>query len=89
VIEFARGCMRTYLILKEKARRWAADSEIKGLLKQINRPSKDLDSLSGSFSKSHAETLLGMTFDRAAMAARPLPYERLDQRTMEILLGVD
>ena len=25
VKEFARGCMRTYLILKDKARRWNAD----------------------------------------------------------------
>jgi xylose isomerase len=89
VIEFARGCMRTYLILKDKARRWNADTEIRSLSKRIDRPSKDLDTLWGSFTKSHAETLLGMTFDRAAMAARPLPYERLDQRTMEILLGSD
>src|SRR3954451_16280242 len=29
---FARGCMRTYLILKDKARRWNADTEIQGLL---------------------------------------------------------
>jgi xylose isomerase len=89
VIAFARGCMRTYLILKDKARRWAVDSEVRSLLKQINRPSKDLDGLSASFTKSHAETLLAMNFDRTAMAARPLPYERLDQRTMDILMGVD
>ncbi|HEX3053545.1 MAG TPA: xylose isomerase [Aggregatilineaceae bacterium] len=30
---FARGCMRTYLILKEKAARFNADPEIQGLLK--------------------------------------------------------
>lgn len=89
VIEFARGCMRTYLVLKEKARKWGADPEIRALLKQINRPSKDLEALSSSFSKSHAETLLGMSFDRAAMAGRGLPYERLDQRTMEVLMGVE
>ena len=91
VIEFARGCMRTYLALREKARRWNADAEIRALLKQINRPGKDLDALwaVGGFTKGHAETLLGMSFDRAAMAARPLPYEKLDQRTMDILLGLD
>lgn len=89
VIEFARGCMRNYLILKEKAKRWGADSEIKSLLKQINRPGKDLDSLWNTFTKGHAETLLGMAFDRSAMALRALPYEKLDQRTMEILMGVD
>src|SRR6266511_1672751 len=36
VKEFARGCMRTYMILAEKARHWNADKEIQGLLKQIN-----------------------------------------------------
>ncbi len=89
VIEFARGCMRTYLILKEKARRWSADDEIRKLLKQINRPSKDLDGLWGGYSRGHAETLLGMKFDRADISSRSLPYERLDQRTMEILMGVE
>src|SRR5436305_7856687 len=34
---FARGCMRTYMILKEKAARWNNDSEIQGLVKAINR----------------------------------------------------
>src|SRR3954454_5088837 len=36
VKEFARGCMRTYMILRDKARRWNADAEIQGLLKRIN-----------------------------------------------------
>lgn len=89
VIEFARGCMRTYLILKDKAKRWNADREIKALLRQIRGDSKDLDALGEKFTKSHAETLLGMDFDLEKMATRPLPYERLDQRTMEILLGVE
>ncbi len=88
VIEFARGCMRTYLVLRERAKRWAADSEIRSLQRQINRGSKDLDALWSGYTKSHAQTLLAMEFDRAAMAARPLPYERLDQRTMEIILGL-
>src|SRR6266545_1067511 len=33
---FARGCMRTYLILKEKAERWNADPEIQALVVRIN-----------------------------------------------------
>lgn len=87
VIAFARGSMRTYLMLKDKAKQWNADSEIKKILRRINRPSADLAKL-GRFSPSHAETLRAMEFDRAKLAARSLPYERLDQRTMEILLGV-
>ncbi len=87
VIEFARGCMRTYLILRRKAELWNADPAVRALLKQIAKPGKDLDALSDTYTRSHAETLLGMTFDRDRLAARPLPYEKLDQRTMDILLG--
>src|SRR5439155_9645769 len=35
VWDFARGCMRTYLILKEKAKQLAADAEINALLEDI------------------------------------------------------
>src|SRR6476619_4353955 len=34
VRDFARGCMRTDLILKERAERWNADKEIQSLLKE-------------------------------------------------------
>lgn len=88
VIEFARGCMRTYLILRERVRQWNDDGVVRSLLKQINRAGKDLDALSAKYTRAHAETLLAMPFDRAKLADRPLPYEKLDQRTMEILLGV-
>jgi xylose isomerase len=89
VIEFARGCMRTYLILRERAKVWTGDSKIRALLKQTQKPGRDLDTLWGFYSKGRAETLLGMRFDREALARRPLPFEALDQRTMEILLGLD
>src|SRR4051812_21368606 len=39
VKDFARGCMKTYLILKEKAARWNADKEIQAIIKDINLPS--------------------------------------------------
>jgi hypothetical protein len=41
-----------------------------------------------SFSKAHATKLLQHTFDRNALAMKPLPYERLDQLTVDLLLGV-
>jgi xylose isomerase len=88
VIEFARGCMRTYLILKDKARRWNADSEIRRLRRLIHREHASLDRLWAKYSKKNAAALLRRDFDREAMAGRALPYERLDQRTMEILMGV-
>ena len=34
VKDFARGCMRTYLILKERAERWNADAEIQALVQE-------------------------------------------------------
>ena len=82
VREFARGCMRTYLILKERAKRWNADMEIQGLLEVPSSGS------SGSGSLPARDALLAQNFDRAAMAAKGLAYERLDQLTMEVLLGV-
>ncbi|MCA9427898.1 MAG: xylose isomerase, partial [Candidatus Omnitrophica bacterium] len=42
VKDFAAGCMRTYLILKEKAKRWTEDKEIQGLLSEIRRDDPDL-----------------------------------------------
>ena len=87
VIDFARGCMRTYLILKDKARRWAADREVRRLLGIIRRPDRGLDRLGAAYARSNASKLLRRPFDRRAIAGRPLPYERLDQRTMELLLG--
>jgi xylose isomerase len=87
VREFARGCMRTYLILKEKAERWNSDSEIKAIVTEIAKLDGDGD-LVGRFEKGKADLLLSREFDRSAMASKGLGYERLDQLTMDILLGV-
>jgi len=87
VKEFARGCIRTYLILKEKAASWNADPEIKSLLAEIAALNEKAPS-NGSYRKENATSLLKQTFDRAALASKGLQYERLDQLTMDILLGV-
>ena len=87
VKDFARGCMRTYLILKEKAERFNSDKEIQRILKDVAKPSADGPGV-GRFSSKGSKALLGHTFDRAVLAAHELPYERLDQLTIEILLGV-
>jgi xylose isomerase len=88
VKDFARGCMRTYLILKEKAACWNADSEIQDLVAEINADDGSMDQYFGKYSAEKAEALKAETFDRAALASRGLKYERLDQLTVEILLGV-
>ena len=90
VKDFARGCMRTYLILKEKAARWNADAEIQALLRE-GVPGSGSSSGVPSSSSSRLparDALLAQTFDRAELSAKGLAYERLDQLTMEVLLGV-
>src|SRR5262249_15424750 len=81
VKNFARGCMRTYLILRERGRRWNADKDIQALVAETaaERP---------AYSSHHRDRLLAAPFDRAAIAKPGLAYERLDQLTMEVLLGV-
>jgi xylose isomerase len=88
VKDFARGCMRTYLILKDKAERFNADGEIQALLADINADDGAHSYLSGGYSAAAADRLKGETFDRAALGNRNLPYEKLDQLTNEIILGV-
>lgn len=88
VKEFARGSMRTYQLLVEKAERWNADKEIKQLLREINVEDSHFAKLTKSFSKSNAKKLLEAELDREELANARLPYERLDQLTMEILMGV-
>lgn len=86
VREFARGCMRTYLILKERAERWNADAEIQALGQAVVSDNR-LPALH-TYSSQGRDALLAHDFNRAALASRGLAYERLDQLTMEVLLGV-
>lgn len=82
VKDFARGCMRTYLILKDKAKRWNDHPGIRSILAGIEETNKN-NGL-GDF-----DTLLGRSFDRQALASKGLQYEKLDQLTMDILFGVE
>lgn len=42
----------------------------------------------GKYSTDKANALKAQPFDRATIASRGLKYERLDQLTVEVLLGV-
>ena len=88
VWDFARGCMRTYLILKEKARQFQEDGEIQALLAEIRSVDRAADALLGPYSADAVSHLRAHTFDRARLASRSLPYERLDQLVVELLLGL-
>jgi xylose isomerase len=88
VKDFARGCMRTYLILKEKAVCWNADKEIQELVAEINADDGSMSQYFGKYSSQKAAELRAQSFDRSAIAGRGLKYELLDQLTIEVLLGV-
>jgi xylose isomerase len=87
VKDFARGCMRTYLILKERAARWNADKEIQAILKEISQVAPGIPS-TGKFTKQASTSLLAHVFDKDAIMKKRLPYERLDQLTVDVLTGV-
>ena len=87
VKKFATGCMRTYMILKDKAARWNKDPEIQGLVKLINQRDSASEKLA-KYSTVNVKKLLATPIDRKALAAERLPYEELDQLTMEIIMGV-
>ncbi len=88
VKDFARGCMRTYLMLKEKAAQFNADPEIQALLQEINAEDPSLANLFGKYSPEKAQSIKSHSFDRVAIANRGLKYERLDQLTIDLLLGM-
>jgi xylose isomerase len=85
VKDFARGCMRTYLILKERAAQWNKDTEIQALLRESTAGTAPSVA---TYSASSRDTLLAANMDRVSLASEGLAYERLDQLTMEVLLGV-
>ncbi len=86
VWDFAAGCMRSYLILKEKAAQFARHAGIQALLAEIREA--DADEQLSPYSAERAEQLKARVFDRQSLAARRLPYERLDQLVVELLMGI-
>jgi xylose isomerase len=87
VKDFARGCMRTYLMLKEKAVQFNADKEIQAVLAEVGADDGSMDQYLGKYSGKKAAALRAQSFDRKAIGARGLKYERLDQLTIDLLLG--
>ncbi|HEY9516731.1 MAG TPA: xylose isomerase [Gemmatimonadaceae bacterium] len=96
VWDFASGSMRSYLILKEKVQRFNADAEIQGILAEVRARGGVADGgAEGTgaekglvFSTDGARELRELTLDIDALRRRGYAYERLDQLTMELLLGV-
>ncbi|MFZ4517135.1 MAG: xylose isomerase [Microthrixaceae bacterium] len=87
VWDFARGCMRSYLILADKARRFDEDPEIAEALAaartaRLAEPQVDWRDPAAIAALSEEE------FDTAALASVGYGHERLDQLVNELLLGV-
>ena len=86
VKDFARGCMRSYLLLKHKAALWNANKEIQQILRDINASTNGVPKV-GKYSKDGATKLLKHEFNKDAILTKRLPYERLDQLTIDVLIG--
>src|SRR5580698_1122473 len=86
VKDFARGCMRTYLILKQKALQWHADAEIQAILNEISGHGNGAPE-TRRYSKQAASQVLSQVFDKDQILRKRLRYERLDQLTVDMLLG--
>jgi xylose isomerase len=85
VWETARGCMRNYLILKEKAAAFRADPEVVEAQAAARVPELREPTL------APGETLADLraeSYDVEGLAVAGMAFERLDQLAMEHLLGV-
>ncbi|MFJ2766704.1 xylose isomerase [Streptomyces sp. NPDC087300] len=87
VWDSAAGCMRNYLILRERSAAFRADPEVQEALRasrldELALPTAD-DGLSGLLADRGAYE----AFDVESAAARGMAFERLDQLAMDHLLG--
>jgi xylose isomerase len=85
--DFAAGCMRTYLALADKARRFDADPEIQAALAEAKVPELAQPTVDG-YSREAVDELLAEQHDLAALGARACSNERLDQLLIDLLLGL-
>src|SRR5215213_5700423 len=87
VWDFARGCMRTYLMLADRAARFDADPEVQDALATAKVPDLATPTAVGDGSpaavRAHVDGV-----DEDALAAQHYGHERLDQLTVEHILGM-
>jgi xylose isomerase len=85
--DFASGCMRTYLALKAKAEEWRSDTEIQSALEEAKVPELGVETV-GAYSKDKVDELLAAQFDLEALGARETRNERVDQLSVDLILGM-
>ncbi len=81
----AAGCMRNYLILREKVRAFRADPEVQQALRDARLDQLAMATLAPG---ETIETLRAEIFDPEEAAQRGMGFERLDQLALEHLYGV-
>jgi xylose isomerase len=86
VWDFARGCMRTYVALAERARQFDALPEVQEALQAAAAPELAQPTTSGS--TDEADALKAESEQLDALAARGYGNERLDQLVVEVLMGL-
>ncbi|MEU7011969.1 xylose isomerase [Streptomyces sp. NPDC046332] len=88
VWESAKNCMRNYLILKERAAAFRADTEVQEALAASRLPELAVPTASDGLAGLLADTGAFEDFDVTAAAERSMAFERLDQLALEHLLAV-
>jgi xylose isomerase len=85
VWDSAAGCMRNYLILREKVRAFRADPKVQQALQAARVDQLAVPTLADGESW---RDVAGLTPDISALAERGMAFERLDQLALEHLYGV-
>jgi xylose isomerase len=85
VWEFARGCMRSYLALAERARHFDALPEVQEALAAASAPELGEPSTAGA---GEADALKAEAGTLDELATRGYANEALDQLLVEVLLGI-
>jgi xylose isomerase len=87
VWDFASGCMRTYLALADKARRFDEDAEIQAALEET-KVGQLAEPTTEPYSRDAVDALLAEQHDLDALGSRACRNERLDQLVIDLLLGL-
>jgi len=85
--DFARGCMRTYLVLAQKAREYDLDPRVQEAMAKAGVPEL-AESTVGRYSADSAARLKTESFEPDRLADRTYGNEALDQLVIDRILGV-
>ncbi len=83
---FARGCMRNYKILKEKAARFADDPELSAATEEAGGKMQLMPT--PSYSDDVRAALMAEDFDDLIESTRGTGHERADQLMVELIYGI-